>query len=181
MATFVISDTHFGHVNMLKFERKEFNTIEEHDDYIIKKWNERVHKNDTIYHLGDVGIQNKDYLSNIISKLNGYKILILGNHDRDSASIELYKTVGFNEVYNNPVYFNSKIILSHEPIYEAFNNPYVLNIHGHLHNSFLNLENYYNVSAALVKYIPQNIERFIKKTYEFKKSLERAKEEMKNE
>lgn len=177
MGNYVISDTHFGHANILKFERTEFTTIDEHDEYIIKKWNERIHKTDTVYHLGDVGIKNKEYLINIISRLNGKKILILGNHDRNAASIKFYLEVGFDEVYNKPIYYNSKIILSHEPIQEAYNNPFILNIHGHLHNSYLNLENFYNVSAALIRYIPQNLERFEKKTFNLKKRDESFLEE----
>lgn len=177
MGNYVISDTHFGHANILKFERTEFTTIDEHDEYIIKKWNEKIHKTDTVYHLGDVGIKNKEYLTNIISRLNGKKILILGNHDRNTASAKFYLEVGFDEVYNKPIYYNSKIILSHEPIQEAYNNPFILNIHGHLHNSYLNLENFYNVSAALIRYIPQNLERFEKKTFNLKKRDESFLEE----
>ncbi len=53
---FVIADTHFGHKNVIEFEKefRPFQTIEEHDDELVYRWNNTVNKNDTIWHLGDV-------------------------------------------------------------------------------------------------------------------------------
>ena len=76
MPTYFISDTHFGHKNLLLFERKAFATIEEHDEYIINAINKIIKPTDTLIHLGDVG--NVE----MVRRLNGHKELILGNHDQ---------------------------------------------------------------------------------------------------
>lgn len=152
MAIYLISDTHFGHNNVLDFERFQFKTIEEHDEYIIKKWNSIIKKGDTVYHLGDVSFSNSEKLKEIISRLNGYKILIKGNHDKKTNNF--YLTVGFNEVYSHPIYIQDNIILSHQPLLEGYNNPYVINVHGHLHGSTLSLDNFICVAADQVRYEP---------------------------
>ena len=46
---YFISDLHFGHVNCLAFDNRPFNTIEEHDEYLIDKWNETVKSDDNVY------------------------------------------------------------------------------------------------------------------------------------
>lgn len=46
---FYISDLHFGHKNALSFDDRPFTTIEEHDNLIIKNWNEVVNIDDDVY------------------------------------------------------------------------------------------------------------------------------------
>lgn len=96
------SDLHFSHKNILRHceERiKAFgipNNISEeekvqlHDKYLIKLWNKTVSKKDTIYVLGDFSFANTESAKKIISKLNGNKFLILGNHDKSSEKLEGY-------------------------------------------------------------------------------------------
>ena len=49
---YIIADTHFGHANAIRF-RPQFQTIEQHDEYIIRNWNMVVTKRDTVWVLGD--------------------------------------------------------------------------------------------------------------------------------
>ena len=142
MPTYFISDTHFGHKNLLLFERKAFATIEEHDEYIINAINKIVKPTDTLIHLGDVG--NVE----MVRRLNGHKELILGNHDQ--RPIKEYLGY-FAKVHETPFYFKKNIMLSHEPhpVPEG-----VLNVHGHLHGAKLNSANHLNISAWCVGYKP---------------------------
>ena len=54
METWLISDTHFGHENILKFRTKEgnllrdFSSIGEHDEQLIRNWNALVKPDDKI-------------------------------------------------------------------------------------------------------------------------------------
>ena len=142
MPTYFISDTHFGHKNLLLFERKAFATIEEHDEYIINAINKIIKPTDTLIHLGDVG--NVE----MVRRLNGHKELILGNHDQ--RPIKEYLGY-FAKVHETPFYFKKNIMLSHEPhpVPEG-----VLNVHGHLHGAKLNSANHLNISAWCVGYKP---------------------------
>lgn len=168
MPIYIISDLHFNHKAILAFERNQFQTIEEHNQYIIDQWNKVVKKDDIVYLLGDVGFISKSQplseLGRLTCQLNGHIYCILGNHDHFKEQDA--KTLGFDKIYTHPIYYNDKIILSHEPVQEAFNNPYVINIHGHLHKTTLDnniLTNYFNVSAAFINYQPQLLSIYINK------------------
>jgi calcineurin-like phosphoesterase family protein len=78
------SDTHFFHRNIIKYcqaSRGRFKDEEEMNDAIISAWNNRVGENDIVYHLGDVAFGAAIKAAAILSRLNGKKILIKGNHD----------------------------------------------------------------------------------------------------
>lgn len=149
------SDLHFNHPGILRMSRSRFSSIEEHNEYIIKKYNEKVGKDDLVYILGDIGFTPLKDLAPLIKRLNGRKILILGNHDK--GVIGEYYAMGFIEVYDHPIYFSNEIILSHEPCQEALNNPYVFNIHGHTHMRDLVLDNYINICPEKTNYEPVDL------------------------
>lgn len=162
---FIISDTHFKEPHILKLSRKNFKNSKEHDDLIINNWNRIVGKDDTIYHLGDIGSLTQGELTNLLKKLNGKKILIKGNHDK--MDNEYYLKCGFAEVYDGPYFYNKQIVLSHEPI--PIDNKYFINIHGHLHSAVLDLNNYYNASVDVNFYRPQEMEYYVKRASNLKK------------
>lgn len=76
------SDLHLGHKRILEFCRKTRRgaTVEEHDELLVDSWNSVVDKGDTVYILGDECLGNRDVGYKNISRLNGEKHLILGNH-----------------------------------------------------------------------------------------------------
>jgi calcineurin-like phosphoesterase family protein len=76
------SDTHFGHANIIKYCDRPFKDTDHMDAVLIEKWNTIVSPADTVFHLGDVALGNIDKSLACVSRLNGYKICVLGNHDR---------------------------------------------------------------------------------------------------
>lgn len=82
--TFFVSDTHFKHKNILKFcPTTRFGRDEvEMTEMMIKVWNEKVRREDTVYHLGDVSFCSGEETAKILNRLNGKIHLIEGNHDR---------------------------------------------------------------------------------------------------
>lgn len=155
MGIYVTSDLHFNHSGVLKMSRGQFKTIEEHNDFIIERFNSVVGPDDLVYILGDLGFTPLEKLKPLVNRLNGRKVLILGNHDK--GNVDEYRNMGFIDVYNRPVYYSKHIILSHEPVREALNNPYVFNVHGHLHGSKLDLPNYINVNVEETDYLPVSL------------------------
>lgn len=101
MNTFFSADTHFGSERTLELSRRPFATVFEMDEELIKLWNKTVYPEDKVYHLGDFG--NYD----ILKRLNGHVILILGNYelkDIEEGKItreELVEKYGFEAVYDN--------------------------------------------------------------------------------
>lgn len=80
------ADHHLGHENILRFENRPFSSIEEHDETLIKLWNESVKPKDSIYYLGDFSLHTPTKTKKILDKLNGRIFFINGNHDRACRS-----------------------------------------------------------------------------------------------
>lgn len=129
---FITSDTHFDHARIIQYENRPFNSVQEMNEEMIKRWNLKVSNNDTVFHLGDFCFSNKDRTTEIISRLNGKKILVMGNHDR-SRPVKWYIDCGFNEVYNYPILYKEFFVLSHEPL--TYLKPPFVNLMGHVHQS----------------------------------------------
>ncbi|CAH2213703.1 metallophosphoesterase [Tepidibacter aestuarii] len=154
---YFISDMHFGHGNIIKYENRPFKNIKEMDTTIINNWNSVVKKDDKVFVLGDISFYNKEKTAETIYSLNGYKVLILGNHDNE-RSIHWWKSVGFDEVIKYPIIYNDFYILSHEPMYLNENMPY-MNIHGHIHNLKYESKQFFNVSVECIDYTPISFEK----------------------
>lgn len=78
---FFTSDSHFGHANIIKYCNRPFSSIEEHDEELIKRWNEKIGPYDIVFHLGDFAFASESYIKSILERLNGIKYLVFGNHD----------------------------------------------------------------------------------------------------
>lgn len=161
MNTFLISDTHFGHSNILTFKKQDghllregFKDIKEHDLELIKRWNYVVGKNDKVYHLGDVGFTNFPYIKNIFDSLNGEKILIKGNHDN-------FKLSQYTQIFKDvrAIHTLDKIVLSHVPIHPFSLDRWKGNVHGHLHEHTLEDKRYMNICVEHINYTPIEFER----------------------
>ncbi len=132
MADFFIADTHFGGENIRRYENRPFATVAEMDEKLIEHWNQIVTEKDTVYVLGDFSDYREDKMDRkILSKLNGNKILVMGNHDRHRTAQE-WRNLGFAECFSMPVLFKDFFLLSHEPLYINANMPYA-NFYGHVH------------------------------------------------
>ena len=79
MTVWFTSDTHFGHAKIIDYCERPFDDVEQMNEALIQNWNTAVSASDTIYHLGDFALSGKP--SGFLSRLNGRKILIRGNHD----------------------------------------------------------------------------------------------------
>lgn len=144
-SVYIISDTHFEDADC-KLMDKDWILPQEH----VKAIKERVHKTDTLIHLGDVG--NIEYFSQI----PGYKVLIMGNHDQ---GVKKYKEV-FDEVYQGPLFIADKLLLSHEPILSE----YWFNVHGHDHSNENKEEiNHINLASNVYGYKVFNLGKEIEK------------------
>jgi len=87
-----ISDPHFFHEKIIEYADRPFKDVREMNETIIRNINDKVKEGDTLFCLGDVGFGSNTRLKKLISKINGKKILIRGNHDR---SHETMLNVGF--------------------------------------------------------------------------------------
>lgn len=78
---FFTSDPHYGHENILKYCHRPFSSIEEHNEELIRLWNETVPEDGIVFILGDIGFCSETYLKTILNRLHGKIYWIIGNHD----------------------------------------------------------------------------------------------------
>ena len=83
------SDMHLGHDKDFVTKARGFETVEEMNAEIIRRWNERVYPDDDVYVLGDLTLGDVEEGIRLIAKLNGYLHIIRGNHDTDKK-VERY-------------------------------------------------------------------------------------------
>ncbi len=165
---YVISDEHFGHEKIIEYTRENFNNVEEMNNYIIRMHNEVVDKDDIVIFLGDFCLKGPSIIKEILSKLNGHKFLILGNHDSEKL-LKTYKLLGFDDVFMYPVSFKNSY-LSHyalmgenpnDTLYTLMKKEFLkssgINYHGHEHDIKENYPNSKNVSCENTCYKPYYI------------------------
>lgn len=159
MTIFVISDTHFHHANIIKYANRPFASVEEMDEKIVENWNRVVTPQDKVYHLGDVYFAKRaNRKFPILSRLNGKKRLIVGNHD-DLKDPVLHKY--FQKIYLWRIFKEYNCLLSHVPIHQDSIRGGGINIHGHTHEKGSPKGPYKSACVELINYTPKPIEAFL--------------------
>lgn len=172
MSIFFTADTHFCHKNIIKYEDRPFNSVEEMNEVMIQKWNAKVKPTDSVYILGDFIFSNGITANQLVKRLNGKKYLIKGNHDsflkdRDFDRSQLEWIKDYYLLKDN----NIKYALFHYPIaiwdckhYDS------IHLYGHVHSNkdnhhplLMNLGNAYNVGVDINNYEPVSINEVLMK------------------
>ena len=170
MSVFFTADTHFGHKNVIAFCKRPYTNVEEMDEDLILKWNETVGVEDVIYHLGDFAFMDKIRTAATIQRLNGRKVLLMGNHDKRSRAF--YLESGFAFVYklkygeSQPYWTENEEVgfrMAHFPFKDVMGEydqrDYLVErapsraeqivplVHGHVHEAWLTRPNLVNVGV----------------------------------
>ena len=162
------SDLHLFHYNIIRLCNRSYNTVEEMNGDLIKRWNIKVGPNDDVYILGDIVFKYADIneVKEMLKKLNGKKHLIKGNHDkflnqlnwRDYfESLDVYKEINDN---------GRMVCLFHYPIEEwngYYRNSYML--YGHVHGNDADLKKHprkFNVGVDVNGFEPKTLDELIK-------------------
>lgn len=195
---FFISDLHFGHSNVLKYDNRPFASIEDHDKELIKRWNDHVGINDEVYILGDVSWRNPSVTTETVKQLNGRKHLIAGNHDYALRNHSEFKAC-FEEICDYKMLRlpgSQFVVLCHFPIPCFDKHMYgQIHLYGHVHSSWEaelmeNVKHYmqtvqgkpcnmYNVGAMMpyMDYTPRTLEEILEGAKDYTESIVRKKNE----
>lgn len=76
------SDPHFDHKNIIKYDGRPFNSVEEMNNALIERYNSIVKPEDIVVWVGDCFLGRTQNAKDIMKILNGKKVLIRGNHDK---------------------------------------------------------------------------------------------------
>lgn len=144
--TWVYSDPHFYHKNIVTFTNYDGSPLRPWDDAeqmtedMIEWYNEVVNDADRVYILGDVAFTAAQ-MNRVVPRLKGRKVLVPGNHE--PTKMRKYFDL-FDDVRG---YVQRKgFIMSHIPIHPDCMGRWKVNIHGHLHNN--RIEERYHLSTG---------------------------------
>ncbi len=182
-----IADLHFSHSNIIAFDNRPFENIQEMETVLVQNWNSVVKNEDTVFHLGDFCWDKEDEWKRILRLLNGNKVLILGNHDLKQMSAELKRMFQDIKDYKEITDDGRHVIMCHYPIfcYKGSYNPDTCMLHGHVHDRTTeakwcerwvkdlrenwiagsdNRGNIYNVGCMTqrINYVPRTLDEIIK-------------------
>lgn len=135
---FYIADTHFRHSNIIAYDNRPFSNIIEMEEKIVQNWNNKIRPSDMTYILGDFcWSKDENIWIEILTKLNGQKTLIKGNHDLKQMSSKLKYKFSDIKDYKEIKDCGYGISLCHYPImfYKSSYNPLNYMLYGHVHNT----------------------------------------------
>jgi calcineurin-like phosphoesterase family protein len=129
--TYFTSDMHFGHANIIKYCNRPFSSVGEMNEGLVKRHNTIVTPEDTVYYLGDMCFGEFD-----LTRLNGRKVLIIGNHDPLSLVSKYFKESYHYLELKGILPKQRALQLFHYPI-ESWNGKFhgSIHLHGHSHGT----------------------------------------------
>lgn len=154
-----ISDTHFGHENIIKYCKRPFSNSREMDEFMIEQWNTTVKPEDHVYHLGDVYMGDKKAGARCVARLQGKKRLVVGNHD-DLKSPNLLNAFQKVMLWRN--FRDEGFTAAHVPLSED-SLVYGVQVHGHIHANTLDNPRYINVCVEHTNYKPVHMDEIIER------------------
>ena len=150
-----ISDTHFGHKNIISYCRPQFAGIDEMEAAIIYRWNQTIKPHDLVYHLGDFAWTARDAIR-VRQFLNGTIRLIVGNHDDipSLAAAGLFQKIELWRQFREHGFTASHIPLRSDQLRHG-----KANLHGHVHGAVEGLEPFHrDVSCESIDFRPVHLE-----------------------
>ena len=154
MTNWFTADTHWNHVNILRYCNRPFENVERMNEALINNWNERVGDDDTVHHLGDVTLNDHKYARELFSQLNGH-IIVLANwwhHDRhwldNFAAYNMRSKSGYPVLLTDPLIslelpeysengYPKTLVMCHFPMARWEKSHYnSWHVHGHCHGMY---------------------------------------------
>lgn len=126
------SDLHFYHKNIIQYCDRPYKDVFAMNETLIANYNYFVKEGDFAFILGDFAFAGKEVVENLLTKMNGRKILVLGNHDRRQS----VNTLGWQQVEKTlEIEVDGQlVVLNHKPYDEKFIDRKLPLLHGHCHS-----------------------------------------------
>lgn len=190
------SDLHLNHSNVIRFCERPFQSTKEMNLALMNNWNNTVKEDDYIFMLGDFDwFPHRHHMRTTVSKLNGHKYFVLGNHD-NFQSFELCQDLDLHICQDITVLYVTaedweqrnwsrkilEIILCHYPLMTwSHSNSDTYMLFGHIHSRENGILGEFNKELPIIEgkmmdvgvdrhgYKPITLEQAIKECKEYKK------------
>jgi calcineurin-like phosphoesterase family protein len=167
---FFTSDTHFSDSRVLRIDRRPFANMAEHDEALIRNWNETVSAADEVWHLGDFALRKAGLAESLLARLHGTKHLIVGNND----PAETIGAGGWASVqhYHEMILDGHRLILCHYA-FRTWNQmgKKSINLHGHSHGRLKPMPRQFDVGVDARSLRPVTLEQLLQPTKKARSQL----------
>ncbi len=176
VTTWFTADLHLGHRNIITYCDRPFDDADQMNAELVRRWNEVVGADDTVWVLGDVALGRMTESLSWVGRLAGRKVLLAGNHDRcwqghgrrAEGWTDRYLESGFAEVHQGSITLGlggMDVVASHFP-YSGDSHDhdrYVEHrpvdrgqwlLHGHVHQRWRQRDRMINVGVDVWGYRP---------------------------
>jgi len=131
------ADTHFGHEAIIKYDKRPFTSVRDHDETIIRNWNEVVRLNDDVWHLGDFAFLDNATIIKYLERMNGRIHFVKGNHD-DKRALKCWDSFASWDDAKYLRHNNQKLYLHHYPCHcWRGSHKGSWHLYGHVHGSYV--------------------------------------------
>lgn len=162
---YVSSDHHFKHKNIMQYAGRDFASVDHMDEHMIEQHNKTVKPDDVVFLLGDIAFCGINEANKFLDRMNGYKIMVIGNHDWDkkTKTVKAYNVDEIHMSYCMEI-GETEVLMTHVPLRSTLllDRPNVINVHGHIHEKNMLNSRYKNVSVEQIDYTPQLLTDIIK-------------------
>ena len=157
MKTFLTADWHLGE-DRFQLMGRAFSSVEEHNETLIERHNKIVGPDDQVIVVGDAVYQKAPKYLSLVSRFNGHKTLIRGNHDRIFGDKDLYPY--FERVISEGDGLDLQIggIDCYATHYPTLAKVRKFNLIGHIHGAWKYQLNMFNVGVDTNCFYPVDLE-----------------------
>lgn len=150
------SDPHYYHKNVIEYCKRPFCCKHSMNEELILRHNKIVTRpTQRVFILGDFGFGSNNGLQRILARLNGYKILIKGNHDRGRTKMT---ELGFAEAWlNAECTYNGKTVLMQHVPDRVRHVDFDIHLCGHVHQYWTKTHNIINVGVDVWELEPKTL------------------------
>lgn len=182
---FRTADLHVSHHNIIEYAGRPYTSIEEMNEALIDNWNAVVKPGDRVTIHGDLVMGRIAESLPMVARLNGDKVLILGNHDRPWPGnseksrrgwAEQYEAVGLRLIaldwFDEEIKSGLKVRSSHFPyVGDSHDTDRFTDhrppdkgdwlLHGHVHEAWKVRGRMINVGVDVWDYTPVHIDTLV--------------------
>lgn len=164
MKIWFASDHHFDHNNIMKYANRSFANVDHMNEHMINQHNAVVANDDVVILGGDIAFCATNKANDFLNRMNGYKILIIGNHDWERKTGALRK-YAVDEIYMS--YYlevgSKKMLITHVPFQSPvmMTDTSLINLHGHIHDKKIDHPRFVNFCVEHLDYKPVQLNQLV--------------------
>ena len=160
----VWSDIHFGHNNIIGYTNRPFDDVASMNEAMIQSYINTVGPNDVVIWNGDIGFKSAGIIRDLLARLPGYKIQVVGNHDIDRAGKLIDYDMDERHLCYDLKLEGIQLLFTHYPMDRVPKG--CVNVHGHIHQ---NTAYHWSINVCVehTNYTPRSLDSIVEQAHKY--------------